>query len=114
MTNLFSPLKIGAIDLKHRIVMAPLTRMRANKSNNAAHDINAEYYGQRATDGGLIIAEASQVMAEGQGYPTTPGKRSLPDFGVLRSDSALIPNGFPACQTAGVLIRWGHEVEGAA
>lgn len=76
MVNLFSPLKIGAIELKHRVVMAPLTRMRASKGENAAHDMNAEYYRQRATDGGLIIAEASQVMAEGQGYPTTPGIHS--------------------------------------
>ena len=73
---LFSPLKLGALALKHRIVMAPLTRMRADQPANAAHDLNAEYYGQRATDGGLIVAEASQVAPSGQGYPATPGIHS--------------------------------------
>ncbi|MGY4623369.1 2,4-dienoyl-CoA reductase-like NADH-dependent reductase (Old Yellow Enzyme family) [Bradyrhizobium sp. USDA 4486] len=70
---LLSPLKMGALSLKHRIVMAPLTRMRAKVPANAAHALNAEYYAQRATEGGLIVAEASQVSPSGQGYPQTPG-----------------------------------------
>jgi N-ethylmaleimide reductase len=53
--------------------MAPLTRMRAEKASLAAWALNAEYYAQRATEGGLIIAEASQVMQSGQGSPNTPG-----------------------------------------
>lgn len=70
---LFSPLTMGSLSLKHRVVMAPLTRMRAQVPANAAHALNAEYYAQRATDGGLIVAEASQVAPSGQGYPSTPG-----------------------------------------
>ena len=53
--------------------MAPLTRMRAERTSFAPRALNAEYYGQRATPGGLIIAEASPVMASGRGNPGTPG-----------------------------------------
>jgi N-ethylmaleimide reductase len=70
---LFSPLKVGPYQLGHRVVMAPLTRMRANRESFAPRPLNADYYGQRATQGGLIIAEASPVMATGRGNPATPG-----------------------------------------
>jgi N-ethylmaleimide reductase len=71
--NLFSPLQIGPYRLDHRLVMAPLTRMRAEKESFAPRPLNADYYGQRATKGGLIIAEASPVLATGRGNPGTPG-----------------------------------------
>jgi N-ethylmaleimide reductase len=70
---LFSPLKIGPYRLQHRVAMAPLTRMRADRSSFAPRELNAEYYRQRATPGGLLIAEASPVMATGRGNPATPG-----------------------------------------
>jgi N-ethylmaleimide reductase len=53
--------------------MAPLTRMRAEQTNFAPRPLNAEYYAQRATEGGLIIAEASPVAPTGRGNPATPG-----------------------------------------
>jgi N-ethylmaleimide reductase len=71
--SLFSPLKIGPYRLKHRVVMAPLTRMRAEKPSLAPQPLNAEYYAQRATPGGLLIAEASPVAATGFGSPGVPG-----------------------------------------
>jgi N-ethylmaleimide reductase len=71
--SLFSPLQVGPYHLNHRLVMAPLTRMRAEQASFAPRAMNAEYYGQRATPGGLIIAEASPVMAAGRGNPATPG-----------------------------------------
>ncbi|TDR89102.1 alkene reductase [Enterovirga rhinocerotis] len=74
--SLFSPLRIGPYELAHRVVMAPLTRMRAARPGNVPRPLNAEYYAQRATKGGLIIAEASQIMPEGQGSPATPGIHS--------------------------------------
>jgi N-ethylmaleimide reductase len=70
---LFSPLKIGPYQLSHRVVMAPLTRMRAEKPSLAPRPLNAEYYAQRATPGGLIIAEATPVMPTGHGNPGVPG-----------------------------------------
>jgi N-ethylmaleimide reductase len=71
--HLFSPLQVGPYRLQHRVVMAPLTRMRADRSGFAPRALNAEYYGQRATPGGLLIAEASPVMVTGRGNPGTPG-----------------------------------------
>ncbi|WP_040577235.1 alkene reductase [Methylopila sp. M107] len=69
---IFEPLKIGALDLPNRIVMAPLTRSRADAKTLAPRQLNADYYAQRAS-AGLIIAEATQIMPEGQGYAWTPG-----------------------------------------
>lgn len=69
--NLLSPYKLGKLELPNRIVMAPLTRQRAGEGN-VPYQLNAEYYVQRAT-AGLIIAEATQISPQGQGYPNTPG-----------------------------------------
>ena len=69
---LFQPLQVGPCALAHRVVMAPLTRMRATVPGHVANALNAQYYGQRASAGGLIIAEASQVLPGGGGT-TTPG-----------------------------------------
>ena len=74
--TLFTPLTLGALDLDHRVVMAPLTRMRALEPGNVPGPLTAEYYAQRATKGGLLIAEATQVSPQGQGYPATPGIHS--------------------------------------
>ena len=71
--NLFSPLRVGPYTLAHRVVLAPLTRMRADKASFAPRPLNAAYYAQRATEGGLLIAEASPVLATGRGNPATPG-----------------------------------------
>jgi N-ethylmaleimide reductase len=71
--SLFSPLQVGPYRLRHRVVMAPLTRMRAQRPSLAPRPLNAEYYGQRATPGGLIIAEASPVLPTGFGNPGVPG-----------------------------------------
>jgi N-ethylmaleimide reductase len=69
--SLFTPLRLGNIDLPNRIVMAPLTRMRAG-AGHVPTPLNAEYYGQRAS-AGLIITEGTAVSAEAQGYPAAPG-----------------------------------------
>ncbi len=72
MFNLFSTYKIGDLSLSNRIVMAPLTRGRADNEENAAIQLIAEYYRQRAT-AGLIISEGSQISPMGVGYVNTPG-----------------------------------------
>ncbi len=71
MTTLFDPLHLGDIELANRIVMAPLTRDRAGPGQ-VPTALMAEYYRQRAS-AGLIVTEASQVCAQGQGYLDTPG-----------------------------------------
>jgi N-ethylmaleimide reductase len=69
--GLFDPLALGAVQLPHRVLMAPLTRNRAG-AGFVPRDMNVEYYRQRA-GAGLIISEATQVAPEGLGYPDTPG-----------------------------------------
>ncbi|AEW01107.1 alkene reductase [Niastella koreensis] len=70
--KLFSPVKIGAIELAHRVVMAPLTRMRTD-DGGIPNDLMAQYYSQRATTGGFIIAESTLVSTNGQAYRGAPG-----------------------------------------
>jgi N-ethylmaleimide reductase len=71
---LFEPFKLGGITLANRMVMAPLTRNRA-EAGNVPGPMTVEYYAQRASVG-LIIAEATQVSAQAQGYYATPGVHS--------------------------------------
>ena len=71
MTDLFAPVRLGALELKNRFVMAPMTRNRAGEGT-APTALVAEYYAQRA-GAGLIITEGTQPSAVSQGYPNTPG-----------------------------------------
>jgi N-ethylmaleimide reductase len=73
--TLFDPLKLGSYTLRHRILMAPLTRSRARQPGNVPTSLMACYYAQRAS-AGLIISEATQVSMQGQGYAWTPGIHS--------------------------------------
>jgi N-ethylmaleimide reductase len=70
MTSLFDSLKVGALDLPNRIVMAPLTRNRA--PNAIPTPLMATYYAQRAT-AGLLISEATAITHQAQGYADVPG-----------------------------------------
>jgi 2,4-dienoyl-CoA reductase-like NADH-dependent reductase (Old Yellow Enzyme family) len=72
MPNLFDPLKLGALDLPNRIVMAPLTRSRATPGGRVPTRLQADYYRQRAS-AGLIISEATSITPMGVGYAATPG-----------------------------------------
>lgn len=71
MTTLFDPLKLGSLELPNRIIMAPLTRCRAD-AGRVPNALMAEYYVQRAS-AGLILSEATSVTPMGVGYPDTPG-----------------------------------------
>jgi N-ethylmaleimide reductase len=68
---LFDPLRIGAVEMPNRILMAPLTRNRA-EADGTPGAIAVEYYRQRAS-AGLIVTEATQITPEGKGYLDTPG-----------------------------------------
>ena len=72
--DLFSPYRLGTLQLKNRMVMAPLTRSRAEEGN-VPSSMAATYYSQRA-GAGLIVTEATQASAGGQGYIATPGIHS--------------------------------------
>ncbi len=70
---LFEPLALGDLTLAHRVVLAPLTRLRSTQPGDVPNTLNATYYAQRATPGGLLITEATQISLEGKGYPAAPG-----------------------------------------
>ena len=70
-SSLFNPLKLGALTLPNRIIMAPLTRCRAD-DGHVPSDLMAEYYSQRAT-AGLIVAEATMVMEGNSAFWREPG-----------------------------------------
>jgi N-ethylmaleimide reductase len=70
---LFQPLRLGQILLKHRVVMAPLTRSRSIQPDSIPGDLMAEYYTQRASDGGLIVAEATNISLTSRGWLGAPG-----------------------------------------
>src|SRR5438105_1312956 len=69
---LFQPFQLSRYKLRHRILMAPLTRSRSLQPGNVPYGLNACYYAQRAS-AALIISEATQVSQQGQGYAWTPG-----------------------------------------
>ncbi|CAA9235447.1 MAG: NADH:flavin oxidoreductases, Old Yellow Enzyme family [uncultured Acetobacteraceae bacterium] len=69
--ELFQPVRMGALTLPNRVVMAPLTRSRAG-AGDVQGPLNATYYAQRAS-AGLIISEATNITQQGKGYAFTPG-----------------------------------------
>src|ERR1700719_1432279 len=69
---LFTPVRMGDLDLPNRIVMAPLTRMRAGPIDHVPTALQAEYYAQRAS-AGLIVAEATAISPDGFGWADTAG-----------------------------------------
>jgi N-ethylmaleimide reductase len=74
--GLFSPVEVGSTRLKHRVVMAPLTRARSIQPDDIPGDLMLEYYTQRASDGGLIISEAAQLSLATRGWHGAPGMYS--------------------------------------
>jgi len=71
MSDLFNPIRLGAIELPSRLVMAPLTRGRADR-DHVPTPLMAEYYAQRAS-AGLIVSEGAGISVEGLGFPHAPG-----------------------------------------
>ncbi len=74
-SKLLSPFRVGRLELKNRMVMAPMTRSRALTDGNVPNPLAVPYYTQRAS-AGLIITEATQVSPQGVGYIRTPGVHS--------------------------------------
>ena len=77
--SLFDPIYIGDLRLSNRIVMAPLTRNRADANGDCPNELMALYYAQRAS-AGLIISEGAQISPQGKGYAWTPGIYSGPQI----------------------------------
>jgi N-ethylmaleimide reductase len=70
---LFTPIHLGTVALKHRVVMAPLTRSRAEQPGGVPGALMQRYYTQRASDGGLIISEATNISPSSRGWFGAPG-----------------------------------------
>jgi N-ethylmaleimide reductase len=71
--KLFSPVQVGPLALSHRVVMAPLTRSRSKQPGDVPGDLMIEYYGQRASEGGFVISEATTISISGRGWFGAPG-----------------------------------------
>ena len=71
-TQLFTPVRMGDLELRNRIAMAPLTRMRAHPDTHVPTGLQVQYYAQRAS-AGLIVAESTAVSPQGFGWAGTPG-----------------------------------------
>jgi N-ethylmaleimide reductase len=69
---LFTSVRMGKLELRNRIIMAPLTRMRASNSAHAPTELHAEYYAQRAS-AGLIVGECTEISPNAYGWADTPG-----------------------------------------
>lgn len=92
MTDLFSPLRLGSLELPNRVLMAPLTRSRAEEGH-VPGPLMAEYYGQRAS-AGLIIAEATMAMEGHSSFIREPGIHSAAQVeGWKLSTGAVHANG---------------------
>ncbi|WP_223565870.1 alkene reductase [Pantoea sp. OVA07A] len=75
MPSLFTPLSLGDLQLRNRIVLPPLTRCRSEQPGNIPGEMMVEYYRQRSS-AGLMITEGTQIEPRGQGYAWTPGIHS--------------------------------------
>src|ERR1700722_15332846 len=72
MPQLHDPIAIGDLDCPNRVIMAPMTRSRADGGRRVPNALMAEYYAQRAS-AGLILSEGVSVTPMGVGYADTPG-----------------------------------------
>ncbi|WP_322103175.1 alkene reductase [Paraburkholderia sp. J41] len=72
MNTLFSPVRVGPYSLSHRVVLAPLTRMRT-EADNVPGDLMVEYYAQRSSAGALLVTDATTVSPLGIAYVGAPG-----------------------------------------
>lgn len=120
MSALFQPTRIGALPLQHRIVMAPLTRYRAN-ADNVPLPIVKEYYKQRASvPGSMIITEGTFISPQAGGFANVPGIWNEAQISAWREiTDAVHENGsLIVCQLwaigraadANLLAKTGHEV----
>lgn len=107
-STLFSPLVVGAVTLPNRVIMAPLTRMRAGPGD-VPTPLMVEYYRQRAA-AGLVITEAAQVSPQGKGYMQTPGIHSLEQLeGWRRITDAVHADGGRICLQLWHVGRISHD-----
>jgi NADH:flavin oxidoreductase / NADH oxidase family len=74
MQPLLTPVRMGKLQLRNRIIMAPMTRMRAANPGYVPTELHAEYYRQRAS-AGLIIGEGTEISLDAYGWADSPGRK---------------------------------------
>ncbi|GKU21304.1 unnamed protein product [Fusarium langsethiae] len=99
-TKLFTSAKVGSVELKHRVVLAPLTRLRADKTTAVPAEYAAEYYAQRSSDGGLLVSEGTFIAEEAGGMSRVPGLYSQGQIAVWKTitDAVHAKGGYIFCQ----------------
>ena len=99
LQQLLTPVRLGALELRNRIVMAPLTRCRADNPGYVPSELMARYYAQRA-GAGLIVSEGTIVSPQARGYPFTPGIWSAEQVAgwCLVTDAVRGAGGLIVCQ----------------
>ncbi|KAF7563703.1 hypothetical protein G7046_g393 [Stylonectria norvegica] len=102
-SKVFTPLKIGKLALEHRIIQSPCTRNRAVQEApgiGVPGDLLVEYYGQRASKGGLQITEATDICQTASGYPGIPGAFTASQLAGWKrvTDAVHAKGGFIVCQ----------------
>ena len=97
--QLLTPVRLGALELKNRVVMAPLTRCRADNPGYVPTEMMARHYAQRAS-AGLIVSEGTIVSPQARGYPFTPGIWSAEQVAGWRlvTDAVHEKGGLIVCQ----------------
>ncbi|KAI1065502.1 hypothetical protein LB507_000699, partial [Fusarium sp. FIESC RH6] len=99
-TKLFAPAKVGNVELKHRVVLAPLTRRRADEATAVPPGYAAEYYAQRSSDGGLLVSEGTFIAHEAGGMSRVPGIYSPEQIASWKAitDAVHAKGGYIFCQ----------------
>ncbi len=97
--QLLTPVRLGALELRNRVVMAPLTRCRTDNPGYVPTEMTSRYYAQRAS-AGLIISEGTIVSPQARGYPFTPGIWSAEQIAGWRlaTDAVHDKGGLIVCQ----------------
>lgn len=104
-TILFKPLQLGALQLEHRVMMAPLTRMRGEKEVDGVYvpgDLSVEYYSQRASKGGFLLTEATSIsrLVRTQALIRRPGS-SVADHSASPADILESQESSPPARSRG-------------
>ena len=86
--KLLQPYTLGSLKLKNRMVIAAMTRSRAD-TDGIVGDLTAEYYAQRAS-AGLILSEAVNISADALGSPLTPGLFTAAQIGAWKKVTAAV------------------------
>ncbi|KAK7609986.1 hypothetical protein BKA81DRAFT_298111 [Phyllosticta paracitricarpa] len=102
-STLFTPLELGKVKLEHRLVLAPLTRLRGRKVSDGVYapsDLHVQYYGQRASKGGLLLTEATEIYHRSCGYPGGPGVYDPAQLAAWKkvTDAVHAKGGYIFCQ----------------